>query len=63
MVTSLIHLPNVFVKCSKLPEVKRFFDGLGPQHTMYILENLKKYLKKNNNFKQGTSLLQIIDFY
>ena len=42
MVTSSLDLTNFFVKGSKLTEVKPFFHGLSPQHTMYIWENLKK---------------------
>ena len=33
---------NFFVKRSKLTEVKPFFHGISPQHTMHIWENLKK---------------------
>ena len=35
-------ITRLFVKGSKLTEVKPFFHGISPQHTMYIWENLKK---------------------
>ena len=54
MVTSILDLPNFFVKGSKLTEVKPFFSWT-KSSTYYVymmyMRKSKKITKDNNNFK------------
>ena len=60
--TSLLDLPNFYVKGNKLKEVKPFFHELSPQHIKYVWENKKKVKRKTTRTSNNTNLLILGEF-